>query len=416
MRLRAALAAAGLWLLACAPSSVAAQPAPSRPVEATASSQVLVMLRLAPEHFRPGAGYAGAYGDGAGLAARRRIAERLAHEHGLALVSEWPMPVLGVDCYLMAAPKAASPAALAAALSRDPQVAWSEPMHLYRAEGKPPNDPLFAAQPAAKAWRLADLHEVATGRNVRVAVVDSRIDVTHPDLVGQVKLSRDFVEGRPGEAESHGTAVAAIIAARADNQAGIAGVAPGARLLGLRACWQQPARADTFCDTLGLARAIDFAMQNSAQVINLSLSGPPDLLLGRLLDVAMARGAVVVAASDPALAEGGFPASHPGVIAVASEGGPPPARGVILAPGRDIPTAQSHGRWSLVNGSSFAAAHVTGLVALMREKDARADRASLVLARGGGEIDACATLVRLSGPCGGCACAVTGAPRTSAAH
>ena len=107
---------------------------------------------------------------------------------------------------------------------------------------------------------------------------------------------------------------------------------------------------------------------NNAQVINLSLAGPDDTLLGKLLDVAMARGATVVSAFDPKMPKGGFPASHPGAIAVAEEGSASAPAGIYNAPGRDVPTTQPGGRWYLVNGSSYAAAHVSGLVALMRER------------------------------------------------
>src|SRR5205085_1842712 len=132
--------------------------------------------------------------------------------------------------------------------------------------------------------------------------------------------------------------VAGVIAARADNGVGIVGVAPGARLMALRACWQTAPDAQlTVCDTLSLARALVFAIDHRAQVLNLSLSGPPTPLLGKLIDVAMERGGVVVGAYDEALPAGGFPASHPGVIAVSD--GPAPA-GVYLAPGRDVPTTE----------------------------------------------------------------------------
>jgi subtilisin family serine protease len=181
--------------------------------------------------------------------------------------------------------------------------------------------------------------------------------------------------------------------------------------MALRACWQETVPSDTLCDTLSVARALNFAIENDAQVINLSLSGPPDLLLGKLLDTAMAHGAVVVGAADPGLARGGFPASHAGVVAVASEGVAAVTQGVYRAPGRDVPTTQPHGRWSLVNGSSFAAAHVAGLFALVRERDPHAGAAGVVVTRGDGEIDACATLLRVSGPCAGCGCAPGPAPR-----
>jgi len=356
-----------------------------------AERQVLVLLKLPPAHFRADQTYAGSYGDGAGQAARQRIATRLARAHGLSMVTDWAMPLVGVDCFVMQVPAGRSAEAVAAELARDRAVEWAEPMQVYRALATParapPNDPLFRLQPAASAWRLAELRGVATGRDVRVAVIDSAVDASHPDLAGQVVARQDFVTGRPAAAELHGTAVAGVIAALSDNQLGMAGVAPGARLMALRACWQR--RVDeTVCDTLSLAKALHFAVDRGAQVINLSLGGPPNVLLGRLIDVAVARGVVVVGAVDPALAGGGFPASHRGVVAVAAEGGPP---GAFAAPGLDIPTTQPGAAFGLVSGSSYAAAHVSGLMALVRERTPRDGAARLVSVRGGG-IDACATL------------------------
>ncbi len=370
-------------------------------------ARVLVMLRLPPAHFEANAAYGGGYGAGAGQAARRRIAARLAQAHGLTLVTGWPMPVLGMDCYVMEAPVGRTADEVAASLTHEPGVAWSEPMHIYRAQGEAPvpNDPLYRLQPAARAWRVADLHQVATGRNVKVAVIDSRIDLRHPDLIGQVQVSRDFLPDRPGEPERHGTGVAGIIAAIGDNHKGVVGVAPGARLMALRACWQDARTTDTLCDSLGLAMALSFAIDHGAQVINLSLSGPSDRLLGALIDAAIAKGATVVGAVDPHLAQGGFPASHAGVVAVASDEGRAAPRGVYLAPGDDIPTTQPGGKWSLVSGSSYAAAHVTGLFALLKEKNLRPGALQpLVVTSAGGAIDACASLMRGAPPCGRCGC------------
>lgn len=403
--------AAGFWLalLANAPPAEAA-------AVADAGRQVLVLLRLPPEHYRPGA-YADSYGDGAGAAARRRVALRIASSHGLKLVTNWPIPLVGVDCFVMTVPEGQSPEQVAAILARDPGVAGAQPMHLYRAQasaliaprkpaGHEPdalaaevrhNDPLYLAQPAAREWRLAELHALATGRNVRVAVIDSMVDATQPDLVGQIQTRQDFVLGHGDAPEQHGTGVAGIIAAVADNHIGIAGVAPRARLLALRACWQDgPSGAS--CDTLSLAKALYFAVSHDAQVINLSLSGPADPLLGRLIDMALMRGAVVVGAADPHAADGGFPASHPGVVAV-SDDPATTAPGTLVAPGRQAPTTQPGGRFAFVSGSSYAAAHVSGLFALMRERNGKAATAvALVTSRpGGGAVDACATLLRAAG-------------------
>jgi hypothetical protein len=404
--LRSLLLGLAFWLAASG-AALAADSQGAIRGPAASSRQVLVLLRLPSEHFRPNSDYADSYGDGAGLSARRRIADRIAREHGLTVVTSWPMPLLGVDCFVMTVPADRSPEEVAAMLAHDPNVSFSEVMHVYRAQGGAVghNDPLYRMQPAAIEWRLSDLHEVSTGRNVRVAVVDSKIETRHPDLAGQIQTSQDFVLDHPSASEQHGTAVAGIIAAVADNRLGIAGVAPHARLMALRACWQEANAAATICDTLSLAKALHFAIDNRAQVINLSLGGPPDALLARLLDAAFARGITVVGAIDPSLPGGGFPASHPGVVAVSDDPATAPA-GAYIAPGRDVPTTEPGGRWFLVTGSSYAAAHVSGLFALLRQRNPLA-RGSLALVSarpGGGAIDTCATLTRTSGPCA-CACA-----------
>jgi subtilisin family serine protease len=405
--------ALGLGLAAGAHEVRAATPSHA---EADAARQVLVLLRLPPDHFRPGGNYADSYGDGAGAAARRRVAQRIATAHGLMLVTNWPIPLAGVDCFVMTVPAGQSPEQVALALAHDPDVAGAEPMHVYRAQastapspgretGKDPrtaeathNDPLYRAQPAAEEWRLAELHAFATGRNVRVAVIDSMVDAAQPDLAGQIQTIQDFVLDHPRGPEQHGTGVAGIIAAVADNHIGIAGVAPHARLMALRACWQEGPDG-AVCDTLSLAKALYFAIGHDAQVINLSLSGPPDPLLGRLIDMALARGAVVVGALDPRAADGGFPASHAGVVAVTDDPTSTIA-GAVVAPGREAPTTQPGGRFAFVSGNSYAAAHVSGLFALIRERSrAAAGPVNLVtLKPGGGAVDTCASVLHAACP------------------
>jgi subtilisin family serine protease len=374
---------------------------------ADADRQILVMLKMAPPHYRPGAAYGGSYGDGAAMAARRRIAVGIARRNGLTLVDGWPMPLIGVDCYVMRVPDGMAVDAAIAQVSKDSAVSWSQPLQTYQARGSPagvaPNDPLFRAQPAATAWRLADLHRIATGRNVSIAIIDSKIDVAHPDLAGQFVANLDFVDRRTAGAEAHGTGVAGIVGAKAGNGIGIAGIAPDARIMALRACWQTAA-GPTLCNSLGLARALQFAIEHNAEVINLSLAGPVDPLLARLIALAIARNLSVVAAFDPSLPQGGFPASMPGVIAVADESLRSLPGRVYIAPGRDVPTTQPGGKWYLVNGSSYAVAHVTGLIALMRQAGGRATR--IVLDRmADGAVDACATLVGTSPRCD-CSCAI----------
>jgi subtilisin family serine protease len=264
------------------------------------------------------------------------------------------------------------------------------------------------------------VHEVATGRNVVVAEIDTGVEIDHPDLAGQIIATENFVDGRPYTPEAHGTAVAGIIAAIANNRLGIAGVAPQARLMVLRGCWQEQAGGSARCNSFTLAKALQFALDKKPDVINMSLGGPPDRLLSRLLDAAVERGMVVVAAIDPSRADS-FPASHPGVLAVASEDAGMPASGVLVAPGRDVPTTMTGRRWDFVQGSSYAAAHVTGVVALLRQlspaSDARRIRESLQppqahpAADRAQMMDVCALVTRAADVCV-CAC---GAARQASA-
>jgi subtilisin family serine protease len=406
-----------LFLAICAAvAAVAFQVPASAQGSSTVSTdkQVLVMVRHPADHFRPNGTYGGDYGDDVARGARERLARGIARQHGLTFVDDWPMPMIGIDCFVMAVPNGRSPVAAAEELTHDSKVAWAEPVQLYQAQGSTVshNDPLYLVQPAARSWQLADLHRIATGRGIKIAVIDSGIQASHPDLAGQLLINRNFVVGQTEIAEDHGTGVAGVIAAKSDNGIGIAGVAPGAKLLGLRACWQQRGPgATTVCDGLSLAKALYFAVGQRADVINLSLSGPDDRLLRTLVEAALARGEIVVTAYDKGKPHGGFPASVGGVIAVADGSFAATSSQVYTAPGRDVPTTLPGGRWFLVNGSSFSAAHVSGLAALVRQRK-RSAGLTLVSDRPvGGTIDACATLARAAS---GCDCSCGGARLSSA--
>lgn len=392
-------------------------PAAEAPAAAAASAEILVMFHLPAPHFRPDSYGSADYRDDAGRAARQRIAAALAREYQLELVEDWAMPVLSIDCYRMRLPAGMPSAPLLAALAQDKRVAWTQLIQDFVAQAGA--DPLYRTQPAAQAWQLAQVRKVATGRKVVVAVVDSGVESSHPDLAGQVVLEENFVERQQYVPELHGTAVAGVIAARAGNGVGIEGVAPEARLLALRACWQ--AGGSTRCNSFTLAKALNFALANGAQIINLSLSGPPDRLLQQLLEVALARGIRVVGAVDPARADGGFPANTPGVFAVAADGAAARAgTHPLAAPGRDIPTTMPGGRWGLVSGSSYAAAHVSGMLALLEQlrpqMPAARLRDGIVVSEGSlplTGIDLCATISRISGKC---SCACTHSSNSQFAH
>ena len=388
------------------------RPAEAAIDDAGATRQILVMLRTAPPHFRPDMAYSGSYDARAGRDARRRTAEALAARYDLSIAENWPMPALGIDCFVMTAGNSDAVPRIVLGIAEDPRVESVQPMNVFHVLAH--NDPLYALQPSAEAWHLADVHKMATGKGISVAEIDTGVERSHPDLAGRIALTRDFVDGRDDIAELHGTAVAGIIAARADDGIGVAGVAPDSRLFALRACRETATRA--ICNSFTIAKALQFALDEKVQVINLSLGGPHDRLLERLLDAAFSRGVTVVSAADPLQSDGGFPASYRGVLAVAADDVQDTPGNALLAPGRDIPTTVTEGRWGFVTGSSFAAAHVTGLVALMREVapnlTSREVREALEIhptaASASGHratVDACAALARIGGVCA-CACAV----------
>ncbi|HYP34676.1 MAG TPA: S8 family serine peptidase [Burkholderiaceae bacterium] len=390
-------AALGLALGLASLAAVAGDDAASAPaVAASAPRELLVMLRAPTAHARIDGSYGGAgYGDAARAQSQARVGARLAAAHGFAVVTLWALPALGMDCVVLALPPGADVGASIAALQAHPEVAWAQAMNEFHAQGHA--DPLYKLQPAAAQWHLDDLHAVATGRRVRVAIIDSGIDDSHPDLAQAVLARANFVDGRGWAAEAHGTAVAGLVAARADNGIGIVGIAPDAQLYALRACWEASA-TQTLCNSLSLARALSFAIERRAEVINLSLSGPTDLLLGRLIDVALAQRQQVVAAVDARAAGGGFPAGHPGVIAVADAQAELPSgiAGAWAAPARDLPATAPGGGWRMVTGSSFAAGEVSGLLAVMAQARSRSDfRAPVprLVRLAGGGIDACASLL-----------------------
>jgi subtilisin family serine protease len=399
MRMLKALLAA-LILLPVWSTPALAQENSAKAKPATVSAQadyktLLVMVTQAPNRLRPGASYSSGYGSAQTQTVRVRLGTQIAREYGFEFVELWPMPVIGLDCLVIRFGDEVTQDQAVKMLEAHPSVEWAEPIAMYetltqRRGGKP--DPLASLSPATNGWNMASVHSSWTGRNVNIAVIDTQVDTKHPDLAGRIRLSRNFAPQSPARPEDHGTQVAGIIAANARNGIGIAGIAPDARLLALRACWQKGDARGSVCTSLNLARAINYAIERRANIINLSLGGPPNRLLSSLIDTATNRGIAVVAAYNEDLPLGGFPASHQRVIAV-SQQGVSIGRG-YAAPGMDIPTTKPGGGWTFVTGSSYSAAHITGLLALNYERHGRRKGPWRLLVRQGpdsGEIDISAT-------------------------
>ena len=153
---------------------------------------------------------------------------------------------------------------------------------------------------------------------MRVAVIAPESTSTIPTWRAVFKAQNFVDQGeRSFTTDFHGTAVAGVIAAAANNEVGIVGVAPQAQIYALKACWQQPAGArEAVCNSYTLAKAVDFAISERAHVLNFSLAGPPDVLLTRLIKVALERGIAVIAAAPSKPDARAFPASMQGVIGI----------------------------------------------------------------------------------------------------
>jgi subtilisin family serine protease len=319
------------------------------------------------------------------------LAEGVVQTHGLVAEAQWSILPLRVLCLQVRLAPGADPNAVLERLRADARVALAQPLNEFEtlADSAPAgtsaallpgyDDPYAGLQRGFVAIGAPAAQRVSEGRGVRVALVDTGLDRAHPDLAGQIAVARDFVgsagPAAPGEGERHGTEVAGVIAAVAHNRIGIAGVAPRAQLLAYRACWPVAA-GGARCNSFTLAQALAAAIHDGADILNLSLGGPADPLLERLLIHAQARGMAVVAALPRSGRREGFPAAVPGVLAVgvAEEGAMPAANGaplVLRAPGRDILTLQPAGAYGYASGSSLAAAHASGALALLRALEPR---------------------------------------------
>jgi len=320
--------------------------------------------------YRRGAGY------GAGLGSEA-AAEELARDFQLQVEEGWTIAPLKLHCLLFRLAAGTDSATVLAALARDPRVALAQPLNQFETLQTPPgpdakpsyNDPYLSLQRGFAAMDVAEAQRWSRGAGVRVALIDTGLDASHPDLQGRVLSERNFVapaRGLPAGGERHGTQMAGVIAAVANNRQGIVGIAPEAQLLAYRACWDAEAGRGARCDSFTLARALGAAIAADADIINLSLSGPADPLLQKLTEHALKRGIIVVGALPAGGTGEGFPGGVTGVLAVRALGDTAGGTQALSAPGRDILTLNPGGSYDFASGSSLAAAHVTGTVALLR--------------------------------------------------
>jgi subtilisin family serine protease len=344
----------------------------------------------------------------------------LAADYDMREAGAFPLASIRVQCVVYELSDEPTLEALLERLARDARVESVQRNQAFDAfeAPAPPGRGYRALAYGAAAIRADLAHRSSTGKGVRVAVVDTGVDRRHKGLRGRVAQSANFVEH--GEIsfddDRHGTAVAGIIGAHDEQHATVLGIAPEAELIAIKACWHVAAGAKALCSSWTLAKAVDYAIDARAQVLNLSLAGPPDALLARLLTAAHGRGMTIVAATTDSSAGPGFPASLEAVLAVVasdvrdhvSTPAWPARRPLLAAPGVEVVSTVPRDGYELMSGSSFAAAHVSGVAALLLQHAPALGPAGVAqimstTARpttegaAAGIVDACAALTRLRG-------------------
>ena len=304
----------------------------------------------------------------------QRAANKLAEEFELLKVDEWPIVALKVHCLVFEFGEDIVLDELLAEISVRPDVESVQALNYFDVRGAheaTSNDPYSHLQRNHDSLDIRRAHTWSTGDGVDVTIIDTGADFRHPDLKAQIKDRQDFVGFRGGtfDQDAHGTAIAGIIAAEPDNGVGIVGIAPAVRLRVLKACWYDASATAAVCDSFTLAKALAHAIDEDTNIINLSLGGPSDALLSRLVSAALARNILVVVA-DPVQSLAGFPSDVPGVIVAGSVAQPDADRlGAILgAPGDEILVPVPGGGFDYASGSSLSAAQVSGVAALLMAK------------------------------------------------
>jgi subtilisin family serine protease len=236
------------------------------------------------------------------------------------------------------------------------------------AEALPPGD---ATQYTIEKLQLRAVHQQARGRGIAIAVIDSEVDGRHPDIQRAVKERFDPTGSRSAP-DNHGTGMAGAIASRQR----LLGVAPDAEIVAIRAFDNKAGGAEA--TSFQILKGLDHAMRRNVRIINMSFAGPYDGMIERKLQAAYERGIVLVAAAGNAGPKSPplYPAASPSVIGVtALDAGDQPftqanqgKHVAIAAPGVEILVPAPNDTYQLTTGTSVAAAHVSGVVALMLEK------------------------------------------------
>lgn len=296
----------------------------------------------------------------------------LARRHGLELVESQNLPLIGATIGLFRITNGRPLDVARRDFAADGSVRGVQFNWRYRLQDTRPLSEGDPAQYALSKLRLPQAHRLAHGMNVTIAVIDSGIDADHPELAHTVMDSFDALGSKEG-AHVHGTGIAGAIAAHGR----LMGSAPEARILAIRAFGSAPGGAES--SSYVIIKSLNYAVLHGAQIINMSFAGPRDILIERGIAATAARDVVLVAAAGNAGPKSPplFPAANPNVIAVSGTDAQDRLfaasnRGVhiaLAAPGTDIFLPAPDQKYQMTSGTSFSAAYVSGIAALLLERN-----------------------------------------------
>ena len=299
--------------------------------------------------------------------------EAMQRRHQLTRIESQSFQLSGTTMFRWRIPDRRSVAAVVRALEADGIVASAQPNYLFttRQSGDSAVNEGDAAQYLLAKLHLTQAHTIAKGDNVLVAVIDSGVDAAHPELAGSIAETFDTLPP-PMKGDNHGTAVAGLIAAHGK----LTGAAPNARILAVRAF--DPKGATAQGTTFNILKGLDWAAANHARIVNMSFAGPSDPAIHRSLEAMHKKNIVLIAAAGNAGPKSPplYPAADANVIAVTATDAdnklfPASNRGAyiaVAAPGAQILVAIADAAYEVSSGTSYSAAEVSGIVALMLER------------------------------------------------
>ena len=247
--------------------------------------------------------------------------------------------------------------------------------HFYTA-GVPDASPFDAGISPREALEIP---AALADKALRIGVIDSEVDVSHASLLNADIKTKRFTRASEGLPKFHGTAIASLFVANDEN---LVGLVPNSTLYSAAVFVTDPEKGD-IASTVSLVKSLDWLLQAGVDVINLSLTGPPNRLLEVAIDKVSRTGVVVLAAAgnDGPMATPRYPAAYSSVVAVTAVD----ARGrafrlanrgdylALAAPGVNLRHALAGGGYTTSSGTSFAVPFVSTVVALLKQEAAGDD-------------------------------------------